>query len=256
MNCVILAAGYATRLYPLTENFPKPLLKVGEKTIVDWLIDDLDRLGKIEKFVVVSNAKFAKHFYQWRDDKAAGKDGLVPTKAKIEVLDDGSTTNETRIGAVKDILFAIEKAELAGDLLVLAGDNVLDFSLRKFVEYFEKKSDGCCLMRYYEPSEAKLRKCGVLQLDENDRVIDMTEKPAEPKSHWCCPPFYAYRGVDAEKIRGALAQGCGYDAPGSLAAWLCANETVYAMEMTGKRYDVGNLESYQKICSEYRGFDD
>lgn len=256
MNCVVLAAGYATRLYPLTENFPKPLLKVGEKTIVDWLIDDLDRSGKIDRFVVVSNAKFANHFYQWRDDKASGKSGLVPTKAPIEVLDDGSTTNETRIGAVKDVLFAIESAKLDGDLLILAGDNVLDFSLCAFVDYFESKRTGGALMRYYEPSVEKLRKCGVLELAEDDRAIGMTEKPAEPKSHWCCPPFYAYRGMTAEKIRGALAQGCGFDAPGSLAAWACANETMFAMEMPGKRYDVGNLESYQKICSEYKGFVD
>lgn len=255
MNCVVLAAGYATRLYPLTENFPKPLLKVGEKTIVDWLIDDLDRLGKIEKFVVVSNAKFADHFYKWRDAKEKGQDGLKPTQAPIQILNDGSVSNETRIGAVKDILFAIEEAQLTGDLLVLAGDNVLDFSLARFVEYFESKPDGSAIMRYFEPNAEKLKKCGVLALDEQDRVVDMTEKPAEPKSNWCCPPFYAFRNMTAEKIKGALEEGCGFDAPGSLTAWTCKKERVYAMEMPGKRYDVGNLESYQKISSEYRGYD-
>ncbi len=256
MNCIVLAAGYATRLYPLTENFPKPLLKVGEKSIVDWLLDDLDRYQKIEKFVVVSNARFANHFRDWADAKAKGKDGALPTNAPVEILDDGSTANETRVGAVKDILFAIEKANLTGDLLVIAGDNVLDFSLGALVKYFDEKKDGCAIMRYYEPSVEKLRKCGVLEIDENDRVLAMTEKPDEPKSHWCAPPFYAYRGMTAEKIKRALEQGCGFDAPGSLAAWTCKNELVYAMEMPGKRFDVGNLESYQKIGSEYRGFKD
>ncbi len=253
MNCVVLAAGYATRLYPLTENFPKPLLKVGEKTIVDWLIDDADRFGKIERFVVVSNGKFADCFYKWREDKALGKDGLIPTKAPIDVLDDGSTSNETRVGAVNDVLFAIEKAKLSGDLLVLAGDNVLDFSLATFLDYFARV-DGSAIMRYYEPDVNRLRKCGVLELGENDLVLSMVEKPENPKSNWCVPPFYAYRGMTAAKIRGALERGCGYDAPGSLAAWVCANEEVRAMEMPGKRFDVGNLESYNKISAEYRGF--
>lgn len=255
MNCVILAAGYATRLYPLTENFPKPLLKVGEKTIVDWLIDDVDRCGKIERFVVVTNAKFADFFYKWRDDKAVGAEGLVPSKAPIDVLNDGSTSNETRIGAVKDVLFAIEEANLSGDLLVLAGDNVLDFSLKTFVDYFERV-DGDAIMRYYEPDPKKLRKCGVLELGENDLVLSMVEKPQEPKSNWCVPPFYAYRGLTATKLRDALKQGCGYDAPGSLAAWACANEKVYAALMPGKRFDVGDLESYNKISAEYRGFNE
>ena len=105
MNCVVLAAGYATRLYPLTEHFPKPLLKVGKKTIIDWLVDDVDRFGKIDRFTVVSNARYADNFLRWRSDKALGRDGLIPTRAPIEILDDGSTTNETRVGAVKDILF-------------------------------------------------------------------------------------------------------------------------------------------------------
>ncbi|MBP5622956.1 MAG: nucleotidyltransferase family protein [Thermoguttaceae bacterium] len=255
MNCVILAAGYATRLYPLTENFPKPLLKVGEKTIVDWLIDDVDRCGKIERFVVVTNAKFADFFYKWRDDKAAGAEGLVPSKAPIDVLNDGSTSHETRIGAVKDVLFAIEEANLSGDLLVLAGDNVLDFSLKTFVDYFERV-DGDAIMRYYEPDPKKLRKCGVLELGENDLVLSMVEKPQEPTSNWCVPPFYAYRGLTATKLHDALKQGCGYDAPGSLAAWACANEKVYAALMPGKRFDVGDLESYNKISAEYRGFNE
>ena len=255
MNCVILAAGYATRLYPLTENFPKPLLKVGEKTIVDWLIDDVDRCGKIDRFVVVTNSKCADFFYKWRDDKAAGAEGLVPSKAPIDVLNDGSTSNETRIGAVKDVLFAIEEANLSGDLLVLAGDNVLDFSLKTFVDYFERV-DGDAIMRYYEPDPKKLRKCGVLELGENDLVLSMVEKPQEPTSNWCVPPFYAYRGLTATKLRDALKQGCGYDAPGSLAAWACANEKVYAALMPGKRFDVGDLESYNKISAEYRGFNE
>ena len=129
MKCIILAAGYATRLYPLTENFPKPLLKVGDKTILDWLVDDIDGSQLVDEFIVISNHKFANHFVEWAATK----------KQTITVVDDGTSTNETRLGAVKDIQFAIDKLGIDDDMLVIAGDNVLDFSLQKFVRYAAEK---------------------------------------------------------------------------------------------------------------------
>ncbi len=242
MKCLILAAGYATRLYPLTENFPKPLLTVGEKTILDWLIDDIDTLGKVDEYVVISNHKFAHHFDEWAMTKAQ----------KITVIDDGTSSNETRLGAVKDIQFAIDKLELDDDMLVIAGDNVLDFSLTKFIEYATKK-EASCIMRYFEANEAKLHKCGVVEIDENDKILSMEEKPAVPKSNWCCPPFYYYTRNDAKLVEKGISSGCGTDAPGSYIAWLCGETTVYAMEMPGSRYDIGNLESYEKVQKEYKG---
>ena len=244
MKCLILAAGYATRLYPLTENFPKPLLDVGGKTILDWLVDDIDSCGRVDEYVVISNHKFAHHFDAWAKTKAR----------KITVLDDGTESNETRLGAVKDIEFAIDTLHLTGDMLVIAGDNVLDFSLTKFIAYAEEKQTSC-IMRYYEASEQKLRKCGVVQVDENDNILGMEEKPAEPKSHWCCPPFYYYTTEDARLVKKGIESGCGTDAPGSYIAWLCTQTKVHAMEMPGSRYDVGNLESYTKIKNEYKGIE-
>ena len=136
MKCLILAAGYATRLYPLTENFPKPLLKVGEKSILDWLVDDLVDTTDIDEFVVISNHKFAQHFEDWKSNKQKTR------PYEITVIDDGTSTNETRLGAVKDIQLVVEKLNLADDLLVMAGDNVLDFSLSKFIDLeLEKELD-------------------------------------------------------------------------------------------------------------------
>lgn len=241
MKCLILAAGYATRLYPLTENFPKPLLDVGGKTLLDWLVDDLNTSGAIDEFVVISNHKFARIFEEWAAKK----------KFRVTVVDDGTDTNETRLGAVRDIEFAINRQGLDTDMTVIAGDNVLDFSLTKFLDYcVEKKAS--CVMRYFEPDAKTLSKRGVLELD-GDRVISMEEKPEKPKTQWCCPPFYYYTRKDAKRIGDALEDGCGYDAPGSFIAWLCRKSPVYAMEMPGSRYDVGNLESYTKIRNEYRG---
>ena len=239
MKCLILAAGYATRLYPLTENFPKPLLKVGEKTILDWLIDDIGEAA--EEFVVISNHKFAEHFEKWAEGRS-----------NITVLDDGTSSNETRLGAVRDIEFAVESCKIDDDVLVIAGDNVLDFSLRTFIDY-SKKIGTSSVMRYYEPSLEKLKKTGVAEVDEEGLILSMVEKPADPKSHWCTPPFYFYRREDLPLIKKGIENGCGVDAPGSFFAWLSKEVPVHAMEMPGRRYDIGNLESYKAVQTEYKG---
>ena len=243
MKCLILAAGYATRLYPLTENFPKPLLKVGEKTILDWLVDDIDESGVVDEYVVISNHKYAHHFEAWAKTK----------QQKVSVVDDGTESNETRLGAVKDIQFAIEKLGLDDDMLVIAGDNVLDFSLRRFVAYAQEKK-ASCIMRYYEPETKRLQKSGVVSFDDTDLVQKMAEKPAVPETNWCTPPFYYYTREDARLVAKGIEVGCGTDAPGSFISWLCAQSPVYAMEMPGSRYDVGTLESYEKVQREYHGF--
>lgn len=242
MKCLILAAGYATRLYPLTENFPKPLLTVKGKPILDWLIDDIDTLGAIDEYVVISNHKFAHHFTAWAEGKSQ----------KITVVDDGTESNETRLGAVKDIQFAIDTLSLDDDMLIIAGDNLLDFSLTSFIRYAKGKN-ASSIMRYYEANEQKLLKCGVVTVDENDKILKMTEKSPTPETHWCTPPFYFYTKEDARLVKEGIAAGCGVDAPGSYIAWLCQKTTVYAMEMPGKRYDIGNLESYRAVEESYEG---
>lgn len=242
MKCLILAAGYATRLYPLTENFPKPLLTVGNKTILDWLLEDIDKSGVVDEYVVISNHRFVQHFQEWAEKHT------LP----ITVLDDGTESNETRLGAVRDVQFAIEELGLTDDLLVIAGDNLLDFSLVGFIRYQQEKQTTC-IMRYWEESEEKLRKTGVAVVDDEDRIVDMEEKPAEPKSHWCTPPFYIYKASDVGLVKVGIESGCGVDAPGSFIAWLSTQTVVHAYLMPGKRYDIGNLQSYEDVKKNYRG---
>lgn len=244
MKCLILAAGYATRLYPLTENFPKPLLEVRGKTILDWLLEDIDKSGVVDQYVVISNHKFARQFQAWADQH----------RLPITVLDDGTESNETRLGAVRDVQFAIDALALHDDLLVIAGDNLLDFSLTEFISYQREKQTSC-VMRYYEPSTEKLRKTGVAVVDEADRILSMEEKPAEPKSHWCTPPFYIYKTSDVGLVKVGIDSGCGVDAPGSFIAWLSSVTPVHAYEMPGKRYDIGNLQSYEEVKQNYHGID-
>lgn len=240
MTSIILAAGYATRMYPLTLNYPKPLLEVGGKKIIDWLIEDLEKSG-VERTVVVSNHKFISQFQAW----AEGRENII-------VLDDGSEDNDHRLGAVKDIEFAIEKANIDDDIVVLAGDNVLNFSLSSFIEYGRKRKTSC-IMRHEEKDENKLRKTGVIEIDEDELVLDMEEKPKEPKSNWAVPPFYYYTKEDKDLIKEGIASGCGTDAPGSFVSWLVKTRPVHAYRMIGERFDVGSIEGYEKIKKEYKG---
>ncbi len=240
MTSIILAAGYATRMYPLTLNYPKPLLEVGGKKIIDWLIEDLEKAG-VERTVVVSNHKFISQFQAW----AEGRENII-------VLDDGSEDNDHRLGAVKDIEFAIEKANIDDDIVVLAGDNVLNFSLSSFIDYGREKKTSC-IMRHEEKDKNKLRKTGVIEIDEDELVLNMEEKPKEPKSNWAVPPFYYYTKEDKDLIKEGIASGCGTDAPGSFVSWLVKTKPVHAYRMIGERFDVGSIEGYEKIKKEYKG---
>lgn len=242
MKCIILAAGYATRLYPLTENYPKPLLKVNNKRIIDWLIEDISKSKDISDFYVVSNHKFIKNFEKWNS----------LNNKNIKIIDDGSISNETRLGAVKDIQLVIEKEKIDDDILVLAGDNVLDFSLLPFIDYFKEKK-ASCILRYFEKDFDKIKKSGNLILSSKDKVEKMLEKPRNPESHWCVPPFYIYSKNDLPKIKEAIDNGCNIDAPGSLISYLSDKIDIYAMKMLGKRYDIGNIDSYNKANKFYKG---
>lgn len=237
MRMIILAAGYATRLYPLTENFPKPLLDVKGKTILDHMLTDMDT-NRMDEIIVVSNHKFYKHFQDWKSHS--------PWKDKMTIIDDGSTENDNRLGAVKDILFAINDRKLDDDVLVAAGDNLLDFSLDCFIDYFEQKNTTV-VMRHREDDIAKLQRTGVALIDDEDEVVEMEEKPHIPKSNWAVPPFYIFRKQDLNLFALGLQDGCAYDAPGDFIAWLCRRTKVHAMLMPGGRYDIGTLESYRLI---------
>lgn len=243
MICIVLAAGYATRLYPLTENFPKPLLKVGEKGILDRLLEDLDKTD-ITEFVVVSNHKFIDHFNEWKK--------TLSYTAKVTILDDGSTDNEKRLGAARDIQFAMNYVnETYGQeegILVIAGDNVLDFSLKGFVDFACEK-DTSCVMCHEENELKKQQKTAIITLDEECAITSYEEKPVEPKGNLAVPPFYYYKKEDIMRIEEALQDGCSADAPGSFAAWLSRHTKMHAWKMSGKRYDIGDMASY-KIAQE------
>ena len=236
MKNIVLAAGYATRLYPVTENFPKPLLEIGGISILDRLIVDIDGIEEIDEHIIVSNHKFLSHFEKWA--------ATSRYKKNITIIDDGSVVNENRLGAVKDLLLAIEDKQLYDDdLLVIAADNVVTFSFKSFLDYFKEKQSSI-IMTYFEQDSLKLQQMGVITMDVDDKVLEMQEKPHNPQSNYATPPFYIYKKSDIKLIRECVSEGCNTDAPGSLVQSMLAKTVFYAWHMTGKRFDIGTLDSY------------
>lgn len=236
MKCIILCAGYATRMFPLTENFPKPLLNIKNHTIIDYLISDLNTNCNIVDFYIVTNNKYYEHFAKWKKSRSEN----------IILLDDGSTSNENRLGAVKDFELAVKQIDEQDDVIVLAGDNLLDFSLHNFVK-FSNDTDSNCIMFYEEFNINKLKKTGVVQLDKYDIVIKFDEKPKKPQSRFAVPPFYIFRKHSIEQIIGSIFELENFDSPGMLLERLVNKIEIRAYKMNGNRVDVGNLEDYDRL---------
>ena len=243
MKTIVIAAGYATRLGELTKNFPKPLLEIGQRTILGRLLDDIDTIPDIDEHIIITNHRFAHIFEEW----AAKQHYAKP----VTIVDDGTSTNETRLGAVGDLLYAMDKLHLNDDLLVVAADNLLFFSFREFVD-FAKAKQTSCIMYHEQPSIEKLQRTGVVVLDENNRVLEMAEKPQVPKTHHAVPPFYLYMTKDFDLIRHSLENGCGNDAPGNLAHYLVDHTVMHAWPMSGGRFDIGSLDTYYEACEKFK----
>ena len=244
MKNIVIAAGYATRLGKLTENFPKPLLKIGENTILGRMLDDIDQIPEIDEHIIITNHKFAAIFRQWVE-------GLGTKYSKpITIVDDGTETNDTRLGAVCDLLFAMEKLHIDDDMLVVAADNLLFFSFQEFVDFARQKGTSC-IMCHEQPSIEKLQRTGVVELDEHHRVQGMEEKPLHPKSHWAVPPFYIYQKKDLDLVRHSVENGCGKDAPGNLAHYMVDHTVMHAWPMSAGRFDIGSLDTYYEAVEKY-----
>ena len=247
MKCVVIAAGYATRLGELTMNFPKPLLKIGDNTILGRMLDDIDQIPEIDEHIIITNHKFAGIFEEWKKE--------LKYQKPITIVDDGTETNDTRLGAVCDLLLAIDKLsnrklsnrKWPDDLLVVAADNLLFFSFQEFVDFAKEKGTSC-IMCHEQPSIEKLQRTGVVELDAHNRVLGMEEKPEHPKSHWAVPPFYIYLKKDLDIVRHSVENGCGKDAPGNLAHYMVEHTTMHAWPMSAGRFDIGSLDTYYEAC--------
>ena len=226
-------------------------------------MDDIDRIPQIDEHIIITNHKFAPIFEEW-----AGKQ--VYTKP-VTIVDDGTETNDTRLGAVCDLLMAINHIEhrqqplptdssvilseakdlnTPTDLLVVAADNLLFFSFQEFVDFALQKGTSC-IMCHEQPSIEKLQRTGVIVMDEQNKVLNMEEKPQVPKSHWAVPPFYIYLKKDLDLVKQSVANGCGKDAPGNLAHYMVEQTVMHAWPMSAGRFDIGSLDTYYEACEKF-----
>jgi glucose-1-phosphate thymidylyltransferase len=235
VHAIVLAAGYATRLRPLTDTLAKPLLPLAGQPLIDYVCDKIDAVDEVEGLHVVTNSRFAPAFEEWAERR---RGRLAPV-----VYDDGTSTNETRRGAIGDLLFTIERGRLTGqDLLVVAGDNLFDFSLADYVAFWRAKQDGSCVALYTVPDRRLVSQYSMVEVGPNDRVQAFVEKPSDPTSDLVGIATYVYLGAHAAMIPAYLAGGNSPDAPGHLPAWLCTRVPVYGYRIAGEWLDVGDKQ--------------
>jgi len=243
MKIVILAAGYAVRLRPLTLDTPKSLLAVGGRTIMDRIMDKIAGLGGRDRIYVVSNSKFFDKFNEWAN--ASGE------KDRITVINDGSATNEDRLGAIRDLALAMEANSIDEDTLVVAGDNLFDFDLKRFVRFAGEKKDGVSIAAYDIGDIALAKNFGVVKVDDNGAVTDFEEKPPQPKSTLVSTGIYYFPKNKLSFIKEYVKMQDKLDAPGYYIGWLSKKDRVYGFSFLEDWYDIGNIESYKKADAEY-----
>ncbi len=240
MQCILLAAGYATRLRPLTDNMPKALLKLGDKTILEMVTDKIDEVPEVETIYIVTNEKFYKQFENWAENAYKG------TK-KVKVLNDHTTTNENRLGAIGDLKYVIDMEKVDDEILVMASDNIFGFPLTDFTERY-KKTNADMICAHTIENKEDLHSMGVVELDSDGKVISFEEKPENPKSDLGVPPFYLYKKDTLPLIDKYLKEGNNPDAPGHFVPWLKDQKPVYAYVFDAVRIDIGTPESYYDAC--------
>lgn len=243
MKAIILAAGYATRLYPLTLNKPKALLEIGDRTVLDHIVDQVERIEAVDEIILVSNHKFYFQFEEWK----AGRN----SEKTLRILDDGTMSDGGKLGAIGDIKLALDKEQIQEDILVIAGDNLFTFDLAGFYRYFLAKDSDCILVQAMDRKE-ELRRMGVVVLDETGRVLDFEEKPQTPKSDIAVYASYFYKKETLPLFTQYLLEGNKPDAPGHFPAWLYKRKDVYAFFFEGECFDIGTHESYREVQERFR----
>ncbi len=247
MNAVILCGGFATRMYPLTENFPKPLLTVAGRPVLNYLMDQITALPRLQEIHIVSNAKFFDHFCRWHSAReASGAMGAMT----VQIHNDGATDNQNRLGAAADLRFALNTIDRPGRVLVAAGDNIFWFPIKSLWEKF-LGSHHHHIVALPEANREKLQKTGVLELGEKNRVLRLHEKPKLPPSTWFCPPLYFFQPSWWSRIESFLRTSGNRDAPGHFIDYLCQQESVDAFRLEATRLDIGSMDSYHAADRGY-----
>ena len=238
IKAILLCAGYATRLYPLTQNQPKALLSIGEKTILGHIMDQVEQLGEVDEVFVVTNDRFLSNFWSWRE--------TYNPKKKVHLFSDGTKSNDERIGAIGDLQLVIERKGIDDDILVIAGDNLFEFSLRDFVGFSKAKKASAVALFDIKEKEKAAKRYGVAKLDGDGRVTEFQEKPANPETSLVSTACYVFTGESMRKLREYAAQGGKKDNPGDYVTWLMRQEPLYGFIFRERWFDIGSFEALEE----------
>jgi len=243
MKALILAAGYATRLYPLTKDRPKPLLPIAGKPILEYIMEKLEKTEGIDTIYLVTNQKFVPDFKDWLTK--------FQTKKRVMILNDGSTCDGNKLGAIGDIKFVLEKEKFDEDLLIIAGDNLFELDLSRFIQFFEEQKAPCIAL-YNIGDRERAKRYGVVAIDKNQRIIGFKEKPSHPTSTLIATCLYFFPKEDLNLVSTYLKEKRSADAPGFYIQWLAKKKEVYGFVFKEKWYDIGSLESLKEADLNYR----
>ena len=243
MQAMILAAGFATRLYPLTKDKPKPLLDVAGRPIIEHIMRKIEQINDIEKIYLITNAKFEPHFRNWLGNFNADK--------PIEIINDGTTSNDDRLGALGDIHFAIDKKNIDDDIIVIAGDNLFELHLLDVHNYFRKRKSNVIVL--HDVKDLDLAKqYGIVEIDNNNIVTNFVEKPVSPASTLASTSIYMFPKKTIELIKKYIAQGNNPDKTGNFIEWLHKRDKVYSYVTDKKWYDIGSFEQLEQANKHYK----
>ncbi len=244
MNALILCAGYATRLYPLTKEKPKPLLEVKGKTIIDYIVEKIEKIPQVDQIFVVTNNKFALAFEQWAEEQKFSK--------KIKIVNDSTISEEDKLGAVGDIQFVVVEQKISGDLLIVAGDNLFEYELDKLFDFFNKKNASVVACKKFSSKGELAQKFGVVELDKDGKVIGFEEKPQNPKTLIGATGCYIFKKEDLELLKPFLKEGNSDDS-GNFLKYLVEKSSVFGMVFSEKWFDIGSFEALGKAREEFNG---
>ncbi len=240
MKVLILAAGYATRLYPLTLAQPKPLLPVAGKPMIEYVLDNLEPIRGIDRVYVVTNARFAAHFQEWSDHYRATK-----SKLDFTIVNDGSTDDTNKLGAIGDLNLVLTREKVDDDLIVVAGDNLFNTTLEEFGKYCEKVK-APVLAVYDVGSLEEIKKYNSITMDANGKITFFEEKPKQPASTVTGIALYYYPRSTLPLIRQYIAEGNNPDQPGRLVQWLYPRVPFFTWRVPGIWYDIGSRETLEE----------
>lgn len=246
ITAVILAAGYATRLYPLTLNIPKPLLKVSaDKTVIDCIVDNLKASGIVARVVVVTNSKFYQDFKAWARRKKS--------QIAVTVVDDGTSSNSDRLGAVGDIDYVVRSKKITGDFVVVGGDNLFDRGIEKFLKFALKHKPFPSLGLFDIKDKKSATRFGVVSVNREDRVTHFEEKPAKPRSTTVATCLYYFPAQTHKYLKAYVSDPLtSKDAPGNYIRWLMEKSGVFGFTLEkGHWYDIGHFDSYKEVVKQF-----